>query len=473
MKKIQLIKNRISWLILVLFIALNFSCKKLIQIPVHNAAEISTEQVFADSASTISAVKGIYNNFQETSSGHVNLMNGLLGNVAGRSADELIYIGAGDEDRNAILVTNGDMETFWKNAYTNIYQMNSCLANIPSSKVISQPLKNQLLGEIKVVRAFYYFNLVNLFGGVPVVTTTDYHVTESLPRASVDSVYSLIISDLTGAQKMLTAAYPSPGAVPKARPNLYVADALLAKVYLYRQQWANAVTTAGLVINSGVYSMVNDLNGVFLDGSQEAIWQLPTTGSYVQTADAITYTPYASTIIPAYQIAPALNSAFETGDLRKTDWTGANTVTTAGSTMVYYYPHKYKNTSLAATPVEDFMFLRLAEQYLIRAEAEAHLNDMTDAIADLNVIRNPARVGLPTYTGPADQTSVLNAVMHERQVELFCEWGNRWYDLKRTGAIDAVLGAEKPGWQPYAAFFPIPQTEIQTNPFLKQNPGYH
>jgi hypothetical protein len=117
------------------------------------------------------------------------------------------------------------------------------------------------------------------------------------------------------------------------------------------------------------------------------------------------------------------------------------------------------------------MFLRLGEQYLIRAEAEAHLNDNTNAIKDLNIIRN--RAGLANYAGATDQTSVLTAIMHERQVELFCEWGNRWFDLKRTGTIDAVLGAEKPGWQPYIALYPVPLTEIQSNPFLIQNPGYH
>ncbi|OKS88769.1 RagB/SusD family nutrient uptake outer membrane protein [Mucilaginibacter polytrichastri] len=468
MKKIQSIKNKINWVIFVLFIALSFSCKKLIQIPVHNANQIPITQVFADSASTLAYVKGIYNNFNVNVGG--TLTSGLLDIIPGRTADELSYIGAGDEDQNTILVSNPDMETFWSNAYTNMYQINSCLENIPSSTVLSQPLKKQLLGEIKVIRAFYYFNLVNLFGGVPLVTTTDYHLTESLPRASVDSVYSLIISDLTSSQKLLTATYPQFTTTQRARVNLYVADALLAKVYLYRQQWALAASTSSVVINSGIYSLVS-LNNVFLDGSNEAIWQLPATGLYTQTYDGSAFTPYPNSI-PAYQIAPALSNAFEAGDLRKTDWVGTNPVNDGVTTTLYYYPAKYKNNTAAATPAEDLMFLRLSEQYLIRAEAYAHSGNAPGAVADINQIRNPARVGLPNYTGPTDQTSLLNEIMHERQVELFCEWGNRWFDLKRTGTINNVLGAEKPGFQPFAALYPIPLTEIQNNPFLLQNPGY-
>ena len=475
MKKIQTIKNRICWLVFVLFIALSFSCKKLIQIPVHPPGEIPTAQVFADSAGILSAVKGIYSNFNETNFSP-SFVNGNIDQYTGRSSDELIVTSPAGLDADKVLPTDLPMESLWSSAYSNIYQMNSCLENIPSSTAISQALKNQLLGEIKVVRAFYYFNLVNLFGGVPLVTTTDYHVTETLPRASVDSVYSLIISDLTSAQKLLTAAYPAApatGGVPKARPNLYVADALLAKVYLYRQQWSNAAGTASLVINSGAYSMEPNLNNIFLDGSKEAIWQLPATGLYYQTMDAYNFVPNPpNAFIPTYQVGSYLYAAFEAGDLRKTDWTGSNSVATGGTVMVYYYPNKYKNIVASATPAEDFMFLRLGEQYLIRAEAYAQLNNAAGAVADINQIRNPARVGLPNYGGPTDQSSLLKEIYHERQVELCFEWGNRWYDLKRTGTINAILGAEKPTWQPYAALYPVPQTDMQSNPFLVQNPGY-
>ncbi len=157
-------------------------------------------------------------------------------------------------------------------------------------------------------------------------------------------------------------------------------------------------------------------------------------------------------------------NAFEPGDLRKAKWLNSTVI----GGQIYFYPFKYKIRS--GRPVtEYYMVLRLAEQYLIRAEAEAKLNDLSDAIADLNIVRS--RAGLPN-TSATTQAQLLAAIKHERQVELFCEWGSRWFDLKRTGDIDAVLGAEKTGWSSTDSLYPIPFSEIQANPFLTQNTGY-
>ncbi len=116
------------------------------------------------------------------------------------------------------------------------------------------------------------------------------------------------------------------------------------------------------------------------------------------------------------------------------------------------------------------MVFRLAEQYLIHAEAAAQLGNLGTAIADLNTVRARAGLGATTATGQAD---VLAAIMHERQVELFCEWGNRWFDLNRTGTAGTVLNAEKGGFQSYMALYPVPLTQIQANPLLRQNQGYN
>ena len=113
---------------------------------------------------------------------------------------------------------------------------------------------------------------------------------------------------------------------------------------------------------------------------------------------------------------------------------------------------------------------RLAEQYLIRAEARAEQGDLTGAATDLNAIRSRAGLGATTAS---NQINLLAAILHERQVELCFEEGFRWFDLKRTGTIDAVLGTVKPTYKPYAALYPIPFTQTQLNPFLTQNPGYN
>jgi hypothetical protein len=119
------------------------------------------------------------------------------------------------------------------------------------------------------------------------------------------------------------------------------------------------------------------------------------------------------------------------------------------------------------------MVLRLAEQYLIRAEARAAMNNLTGAKADLDVIR--VRAGLPRTTANTKE-AILNAIAHERRIELFTEWGHRWFDLKRTGAIDSVMkniAIEKASiWNTNFKLFPIPQTEILLNSRLIQNNGY-
>lgn len=465
MKKICYTANiKVIMALLLPFCMLTVSCKKLIEIPASPKNQIAASDVFADSADALSAVVGIYNNIS-TANG-INFLSGNIPQYTGLSADELniantntVYV---QIKNNVVLVDNSIVESFWNNAYSQLYQVNACLEGVTASTTLSASLKMQLTGEIKVVRALYYFNLINLYGPVPLVTSTDYKVTAQLPRASIDSIYALIIGDLSDARTLLNANYPSSG---RARPNLYTASALLAKAYLYRGQWLNAENMAAEVINSGQYQLEQDLNNVFLDGSTEAIWQLPAVSTYSQTSIANTFKPYSSTRIPNYYLTTFLMAAFESGDQRTQKWIGTNMV----SGVPYYYPYKYKNTGLTGT-VEDYMMLRLGDQYLIHAEASAQQNNLTDAVNDLNIIR--LRAGLSASTA-VSQTEVLSAIAHERQTELFCEWGDRWFDLKRTGTIDAVLGAEKTGWSSYAALYPVPLAQLLLNPFLTQNPGYN
>ena len=136
----------------------------------------------------------------------------------------------------------------------------------------------------------------------------------------------------------------------------------------------------------------------------------------------------------------------------------------------YSYPYKYKVRN-GFTVTEYNMVERLAEQYLIRAEARAQQNDISGATADLDTIR--VRAGLPVLPISLDKATCLLAVEQERRIELFMEWGHRWLDLRRTGRIDAVLGAEKSNWTSTDSLYPIPFKEIQKNVFLTQNPGYN
>jgi hypothetical protein len=464
--------KKLIWLAVFPLLAILGSCKKLLQIPSNPSDEIPTSSVFADSTDIMSAIAGIYTNFG-ISEEQGTLLDGLITVCTGLSGDELVPASTNQPNdfqffENAIQNTNYNDDFLWASGYNSIYQVNVCLGGIAGNTAISPALQQQLTGELEVDRALCYFHLLNLFGPVPLVITADYHVSQSLPRASVDTIYNQIITDLTNAQQLLTANYPSTG---RARPNLYVADALLAKAYLYTGQWQNAINAAGSVINSGLYSLNADLSTVFLDGSNEAIWQLPANSSSTQTYEATLFIPFSNTV-PNYSLNSDLVNAFEPGDQRLQQWAGIDTVNVNGSDSTYYYPFKYKNTSASQTPVEDYMIVRLGELYLIRAEAEAEMggSQIGNAITDLNTIR--LRAGLTPYGGAATAASVLAAIAHERQVELFCEWGNRWYDLNRTGTINTVLGAEKPGWVATDSLYPVPLQELQRNPFLTQNNGY-
>lgn len=441
------------------------SCKKLIGIPGNPPTMLTNDQQFKDSASIMAVVAGVYNYISYGSGFGYN--DALLTRCTGLSSDEIAFTDVTQPDLLAffnyglapINTTNGPL---WSGPYTGMYSVNAILEQIAINKSLSTAFRTQLNGELKVVRALYYFYLVNLYGGVPIVTSSDYNVTARLPRASVDSVYTQIMNDLSDATKALTADYPANGRV---RPNLYTALGLQAKVELYRKDWQAAYDAANMVITSGVYNLETDLNNVFLDGSTEAIWQLPATGCCSVTQDAQYFIPYGGNV-PTYPITSFLSGAFETGDQRFQNWVAISTV---GSQNLYY-PYKYKVKYPDGSTIEDYMVLRLAEQYLIRAEAAAQLGNTGPALDDLNMIRQ--RAGL-TPSPATDKASILAAILRERQVELFTEWGSRWFDLKRMGLASTVLGAEKPNWNPTDTLYPIPNTQRQLNNLLLQNPGYN
>jgi hypothetical protein len=453
--------------VMMLLLGLVTSCKKLVEIPASPPNEISQTAVFADSSTVISAIAGVYSCNYQAMAGFA-FRNGDLTVNTGMSGDDLAETTdtyAGNQIYlNTMTPLNGP-NTLWIDLYASIYQVNVCLANIPSSTAISAALKQQLIGEMEVVRAYCYFHLVNLYGGVPLVMSTNYIANATLPKASADVVYAQIMADLIDAQKKLSATYPSAGHL---RPNLYTADALLAKVYLYQGKWQNAYDMANAVVGSGLYNLEPNLNNVFLDGSQEAIWQLPTYGPYYGSAEANNFVAYSGSI-PTYPVNNYLLSAFEAGDQRAQDWIGADVVNDGTTNTTYYYPNKYKYKVAASPAIEDLMLFRLGEIYLIRAEAAGQLGNTAVAISDLNIIRK--RAGLLPTTATA-QADVLSAVARERRTELCFEMANRWYDLKRTGTAVAVLSAEKPGWRSSPLLYPIPFAEIVADPNLVQNPGY-
>jgi hypothetical protein len=457
--KLYLIQRTVLMLTLVYVFS---GCKKFVAVELP-PTQTSTEAVFATDQTATAAVTGIYANLV---SGTLSLTNGGMSIYPSLSADDL-YNTAPSEDldpftSNSIPATNstGIYQRMWTKAYSTLYQVNAVAKGLEEAKSVSPVLKAQLMGEVKTIRSFIYFYLVNLFGGVPLITGTDYRENLQLPRVAAEKVYEQIIKDMEEAIGLLPAVYAGSGRV---RINKWAAAALLARVYLYNKEWAKAEIQATAVINSGSYSLVSNLNNVFVSTSNEAIWQLMRETN--NTAEGAAFIPSGTSTKPTYAATNSLVNAFETNDQRKTMWLKANVI----SGQSYYYPFKYKVRS--GTPVTEYLVvLRLAEQYLIRAEARVQQDKLQAAKDDLNEIRK--RAGVPNTTAATKQ-EILTALEHERQTEFFAEWGHRWLDLKRTERANAVLGVLKvPNWQATDVLYPIPLQEIQRNPALVQNEGY-
>lgn len=457
-------------------------CKKLVGVnpPV---TTISSANVYSSDATAAAVLTGIYTQMSGaslTASTSITSMSffpelsadnlGLLTSLAAPSW--IAYY------TNNLTNANGD---FWNIIYPDVFVVNSALQGITNSTTLTAAVKQQLIGEAKFIRAFYYFYLVNLYGAVPLVTGTDYTVNASLPRTSEIQVWQQIIQDLKDAQGLLSPNYLDATlqstTSARVRPTSWAATALLARVYLYTDSFANAVTQATNVINNLTLYSLSTLNNTFLANSTEAIWQLQPVNAGQNTEDALAYIipPTGPGVSYPFYLSNNLLNSFEAGDQRRLNWVDSVIV----GNLTYYYPFKYKVDSIGAPVTEYSMVLRLGEVYLIRAEAEAEgagggLGTATD---DLNMIRN--RAGLPNYAGAMDQPSVIAAIMHERQVELFTEWGHRWLDLKRTGSIDSVMGspgnacANKGGlWSSNWQWYPLPLSDLQGDPQLLQNAGY-
>jgi hypothetical protein len=459
-----------STLLLVCF----FSCDDFVKVDPPRT-ELPRDVLFNDDSNALAAINGLYSNMISEATGFAS---GGITFYAGLTADELNDYSYADSDitqffTNSMNSQNAKNELLWSNAYNYIYHANTILEGLSVSNKLTPNVKSRVKGEAEFARAFVYFYLVNLYGDLPLVLTTDYVANAGLARSSKETIYQQIISDLLSAQMLMSETFDSGDG--RIRPNKWAATALLARVYLYTGFWAEAEAQANSVINNtALFGLDSDLDDVFDQDSTEAIWQMKPNFSGFNTWDGFNFIPQLPFTINV-TVSDELMEAFESGDRRKDYWVG--TLSTASDTI--YFPHKYK-VRRSYNVEECYMMLRLAEQYLIRAEARAQRGNLTGAIADLNAIRN--RAGLQDIDSGIIKQEVLLAIEKERQTELFAEWGHRWFDLNRTKGImdplrsraDEVLNTLKgKDWQLTDSLFPIPFRDTQNDRQLKQNAGYY
>jgi hypothetical protein len=460
-------KTKITLILIPLCIVSLISCKKLIEVG-RPENQLATETVFSDSTTAISALSNIYALFNNSIDVVLNPNISVYGddlNVNSAATQSLEFL------QSSVSPTNQTNLAIWRNFYSIIYSSNNLIDQLNASTKLPADKVKMLICEAKFLRAFSYFYLVNLYGKVPLLVTTNVDDNSKAYQTDTSTVYNQIIRDLSDAQNGLSISYPTAG---KVRANSMAATSMLARVYLYQKRWADAESAASKVISSGLYTPLVPVTDVFKAGGKESIFQFWTQNGYVSTGPIL----IPSSGQPGYAITPGLLTAFEGGDRRKSTW--INSI--VASNVTYYYPYKYHNRVANTTGPEYLTALRIGEQYLIRAEARINQSGkIADGVADLNIVRARARDvatmavpnPLPALSLNMSQSDALIAIAHERQVELFAEWGQRFFDLKRSGKVNLILGNLKTTWRNNVSIYlPIPQNELIYDANLQQNPGY-
>jgi len=463
------------------------ACKK--QLKEEPKTFISPDAFFTSPDSYELTVKGIYSDIPATLSSNSWLTRESFSDING-TPDSKYEQGIPTYQNNHQPFFYNVREQ-WSAYYSMVKNANFILKELGVATVLSDAQKNALAGEARFLRAFAYFNLVQLYGDVPLRTEPieDFSNVQ-IPRSPQADVYKFILDDLTFAEANMPDNTAQQGRVYKL-----VATALLARVYLtmagnpinQTQYYANAKEKAIAVINSGKFVLLNDYSKVFHNSAytSESIWEQtfqPVIGGNTMHAFSSTVPGHAYILVPA----PWFINSFPAGDQRKA-WGIVQNYAAPGGVIPPFY-HKFVNTdfidkgaTVSQTQNLDYTIpiLRLAEMYLIAAEAENEINGSANAYQYINIIRARARVNKSDPTNVPDLSGLTkdqfrNAVLMERKWELHLE-GNTWYDLKRTNTLNRIqtirgaslvhpIGAYNNTWY-------IPDVEIQNNN-IPQNPAY-
>jgi hypothetical protein len=459
-------KRTIKLLHLFILLFFTIACSDFVAVDIPKQ-QLSTAAVFNNSGNVEAALRGVYIKMRDQG---LLTASGLNSNM-GFYTDALDNYAFGASESNSfqnhtLLSNNSIIEFWWGSAYAQIYAANAIIEGLEHSEALTLEEIDHYKGEALFIRGYLHFLLMALFGDIPYITTTDYTENTTVSRAPQAAVYSQILIDLNLAAALLPDEDMSG---ERVRPYQAVAEAVLARVYLYNEQWDMAEVASDKVITQ-FGALEPDLNKVFLKDAPGTIWQFKSEGDGRNTIDGalaifITGPP------TNWALTDDLFFAFEPPtvyqrDHRQSEWIS----TVSDGTTTWRHAFKYKERDNTDTSREYQIQLRLAEQYLIRAEARAHLGDISGAQADINAIRNRAGLG---DTSAATLKALLDAILQERRVELFTEGGHRWFDLKRMGKAAEVLAPIKPGWRDTDVLLPIPEAELLSNPnLLPQNDGY-
>jgi starch-binding outer membrane protein, SusD/RagB family len=490
-------KKKVSAYILAASLSLGLaSCEKFTDLKPISDATSSTAYSTAKEAEA--ALVGVYDQFQQE---YYIWDNVLFSDVisdnhyAGGDNPEIFAI-----DKLDITPTNGRLFANWSQIYTGIARANVVLQKVPqiADKALDQNnRRQQIIGEALFLRAYHYYQLATLWGGIPLIlepvastSPTDTHK----PRATEEEVYDQIIKDLTEAASKLPDTYGAAN-IDKARATKGAANALLAKAYAQKpaKDYNKVLEHANAVINSPAgyqlltnfahlfdgahYNNAESIMEVQFLGGAEANW-----GPQLLLPPSISGDSWRKFVTPSKNLVAAFDS--EGDNVRKSasilfekaPWSDEYWSLPVGGNVPFAY--KWKSASGWASTNRQYL-LRLADIILLKAEALNELGRVDEARTEVNKIRQ--RVSLLPATATTQQ-ELRAVILKERRLELAQE-AQRWTDLKRAGLAVQVMNAlneidlrtgQKVNYDAAATdlLLPLPQQELNRNPALVQNPGY-
>lgn len=402
--------------------------------------------------------------------------------------------GGGDKvelDEWQISPTNISFNEVWEGNFQGIGRACYAIQFIDAMSLPS-PDKDRYIAEAKFLRAYYYWNLVRVFGGVPKidkVLTSQEDIELASPRASKEEIYAFMEQDLTEAAAKLPIVIP---VNERGRMSQAAAYGLLAKIYMYQEKWAQSKAMCDLIIGSNQFALLPDYAQIWREAGEfgpESIWEINAIGTNppkgiqqyteCQGMRGSGLGDYGWGFNTPSQ---DLVSVYETGDLRReatilvrgtTLWDGFVTATSLPNP---YYNYKAYVSKTAETYFDrgqsnkNLRIVRYGEILLIKAEVENELNDTTASKNALNQLR--VRAGLQPVNA-ISKDNQRNNVYKERRVEMAFEH-DRIFDLRRTGRAASVMQAHgKPYVSPKHDLFPIPQRQIDlSGGKITQNLGY-
>jgi tetratricopeptide (TPR) repeat protein len=435
------------------------SCKKFLELTPKDS--ISDDLTIVDKASAQTTLRGVYRALSADS-----YYGSSFQSIGYLQGDNIQWTGSQSIVQqfidHKVKADNATVAAIWSGIYATINRANFIITKVPPlvDAALTDAERSQLTGEAYFIRALCYFDLARTWGGVQIVLTPTLSSSDKtgIRRSTAAETYAQVLADLTKAESLLVA----PTAQNPVRANKETVWALLARYYLYQKNWAQAESYASrVIVNTTNYQLLKPYTNFFNPSSavstKESVFELSYSSTYTNGHRGQWQPPANG---GTRQIAP--NDAFVT--LVNNPLIGGNRNVLIAKTSAGLW---YGNLYYRSPATDPAYIIRIAELYLVRAEARAqqdNLNAATGALADLNIVRD--RAGL-AGSAAVTKDDILLAIENERRIEFALE-PHRWFDLVRTGRAGAVLGLT----DATKFVLPVPATELLADNSLEQNAGY-